>query len=281
MTTAETRNSPATPQNLPIVPFAETHLPGALALSQAVGWPHRLEDWALMLSVSEGVAALDGDRVVGTAFCTVFGDVALINMIIVDSGMRGRGLGRRLMQAVMGMAGDREMRLVATEEGLPLYRKLGFAVTGRIAQHQGIAVPAEPALPVREGAVGDMARLAAMDRAASGLARTGLLERIAGQGHVLVAEGGFALLRDFGRGHVLGPVVARDPATARALIAAGASRCAGRFLRIDLPEACGLGDFAAGLGLAHAGGGTAMARGAGTPEASDVHTYALVSQALG
>lgn len=279
MTDASTQ--PTLGSGMEIRPFAPDHVAEALHLSQQVGWPHTQDDWALALAVSEGVVALHGTRVVGTACCTHFGAVALINMIIVDEAMRGRGLGRWLMAAAMDLARGSEMRLVATLEGLPLYEKLGFRATHRIFQHQGIAQTATPELPVRDGAAQDLARLVEMDHAASGLDRRALLERIAAQGDVLLAEGGFALLRDFGRGRVIGPVVARDAATARSLIAEGVRRNAGTFLRIDLPEAAGLSDFVATLGLAHVGGGTAMARDPGLARTGDFTSFALVSQALG
>jgi GNAT superfamily N-acetyltransferase len=77
---------------------------------------------------------------VGTAFMTPFGDTcAAVNMIIVDQSLRGRGLGRRLTTAVIGLAGDPECRLTATTDGLPLHEKLGFVATHQIVQHQGIA----------------------------------------------------------------------------------------------------------------------------------------------
>lgn len=281
MTSAGNSSPAIAAQHLRIEPFTEEHLDAALRLSQQVGWPHRIEDWVLNASVSGGVVALEGDKVVGTALCTVFGDVALLNMIIVDARMRGRGLGRRVMEAVIAMAGPREMRLVATLEGLPLYEKLGFSATGQIAQHQGIAKSVIPDLSVSDGDSGDVERLAAMDHTASGMARNELLLRIAGQGQVLLAEGGFAMLRKFGRGHVLGPVVARDAVTARALIAEGARRCAGGFLRIDLSQEQELSDHVASLGLAHVGGGTAMTCPATTPRQNGFTTFALVSQALG
>jgi GNAT superfamily N-acetyltransferase len=281
MTITDMPPSITAPQDLPIVPFEPAHLHGALRLSQEAGWPHQSEDWMLTLSVSQGAVALDGEAVVGTALCTPFGRVALLNMIIVDARMRGRGLGRELMTAVMTLAGDRELRLVATEEGIPLYEKLGFVASGRILQHQGTAVAGTPELPVRPDGVADIDRLAAMDRAASGLARAALLRRIAERGDVLLAENGFAMLRNFGRGRVIGPVVAQDDATARALIAEGARRAAGTFLRIDLPESRGLGDFVAALGLAHAGGGTAMSLRPGAGASGGFTTYALASQALG
>lgn len=260
--------------------FTPDHLPEAVRLSRQAGWPHRTEDWMLTLSASDGVVATAGDRVVGTALCSQLGDVATLNMIIVDETMRGRGLGRALMQAAMTKAGEREMRLVATAEGLPLYEKLGFVATGRIFQHQGIAVAAVPERKVTTGAASDIPRLAAMDASACGLSRETLLRTIAEGGEVLMAEDGFALLRMFGRGRVVGPSVARNDATARALLAAAATRCVGTFLRVDL-KGEGLTAFATTLGLLHAGGGIAMTRGARQSPPSDIATYALVSQALG
>ena len=127
----------------------------------------------------------------------------------------------------------------------------------------------------------DPQRLAEMDFAASGMERGALLARIAETGETLTAEGGFAMLRQFGRGHVLGPVVARDAAAARALMAAASCRMAGQPLRIDVYEDLGLVRFIEWLGLAVAGTGTPMVRGVKARTTSEYRTHALVSQALG
>lgn len=274
----ETDTSAST--TIEIAAFTQAHLPGALALSQAAGWPHRIEDWALGLSVSQGVVAIENGCVVATGLCSFHGPVATLNMIIVDASLRGRGVGRQVMERIIALAGEREMRLVATDEGLPLYRKLGFADVGRIVQFQGPARATHPERPVHIGPA-DIGALAAMDSAASGLRRQPLLERIAEMGETLTTEGGFALLRPFGRGHVLGPVVARDATAARALIAAATGHLAGRFLRLDLREDCGLAPFVETLGLSRSGGGTAMHLAPRPRLQSDLQTYALVSQALG
>lgn len=272
---------PVAPAAIELMPFTKAHLPGAVLLSQAAGWPHRPEDWELTLSVSQGVAAMEGGRVVGTALCSLHGPVATLNMIIVDEAMRGRGLGRRLMQRVIALAGTREMRLVATDDGKPLYRKLGFQEVGTIVQLQGLAQAARPERPVQAGPVGPEL-LAAMDRAASGMEREPLLARIAAAGVTLSTEGGFALIRVFGRGHLLGPVVARDAGAARALMAAGATLMDGKFLRLDLVAAQGHEPFARTLGLSRVpGGGAAMVHSPLPRPAAEYQTHGLVSQALG
>ncbi|MBI1220047.1 MAG: GNAT family N-acetyltransferase [Rhodobacteraceae bacterium] len=269
----------AAPQDVLLDTFAPAHLGGAVRLSREAGWPHRPEDWALTLSVSTGVVALEAGEVVGTALCSRFGTVATLNMIIVDARMRGRGLGRKLMERAIAAAGGCEMRLVATTEGLPLYEKLGFRASGGIVQHQGVARAAEPECKVETAE--KVEALAALDLAASGMDRGALLARIAAVETVLRAEGGFAMLRRFGRGYVLGPVVARDAATARALMAAAATRITGQFLRIDMPTARAQADHAATLGLVAAGEGTSMVRAPREHPDSGYQTYALVSQALG
>ncbi len=281
MTTAKSASTALPQTNITFAPFTQDHLADGLRMSQAVQWPHRAEDWALTLSVSDGVVAIADGQVVGTAMCSSFGAVATMNMIIVDAAMRGRGLGRALMEQVIALGGARELRLVATADGLPLYEKLGFQATGRILQHQGIARATTPELPVTTGTADDIARLAQMDTAASGLSRATLLGTIAAGGEVLVLQDGFALVRSFGRGKVVGPIVAKEAATARALMAEAANRCAGQFLRVDLVEDSGLADHAVDLGLDHAGGGIAMRCCAQPTAPTDFNTYALVSQALG
>ena len=276
--------------DIAIVPFAEEHLEGALALSRQVGWPHRLEDWALVLAVSRGVAALSAGRVVGTAFCTPFGtDLAAINMIIVEEGMRGSGLGRRLMNAVMELGGDRTLRLVATEAGLPLYEKLGFVSAGEIVQHQGIATERTRRRRRR------MARCRRTRSAIAALDGCGVRSRprrrliacllAEGTAAVLRRNGrvaAFAICRPFGKGRVVGPVVAATPEDAQRLIAAQFSRHHGSFLRVDTAAETGLGPWLAERGLSEVGGGTVMYRGAFPPVAPGAPiTFALASQALG
>ena len=148
-----------------------------------------------MLAVSRGVAAVSAGRVVGTAFCTPFGtDLAAVNMIIVEAGMRGSGLGRRLMNEVMAFAGERTLRLVATEAGRPLYEKLGFVAAGEIVQHQGIAPEAVGPEPAADWAgPGRCAGDRRAGPAAFGADRGALVAR-------MLAEGRAAVLRRRGAG---------------------------------------------------------------------------------
>lgn len=271
-----------------IVPFGPDHLEAAVALSRQAGWPHRTEDWQLALALSDGMVAVEDGRVVGTVLVTPYKrDCATINMVIVDETMRGKGLGRKLMDAALLAAGDRPLRLVATTAGLPLYQKLGFHETGTVAQHQGLA--GEIAAPAETEAAtdADLPAIAALDRLAFGADREGLLSYFTGIGEFAVIRrdghsSGFACLRPFGRGEVIGPVVAADLGQARKLIEHFIARRPGRFLRVDTTAETGLSPWLAEQGLAHVGGGIAMrkplANVAADPTAT---TFALASQALG
>lgn len=260
----------------------------AAALSRAEGWPHAEADWARSLGLSSGFGVDDAAGLAATALLTRFGDhTATANMVIVRRDLRGRGLGRRLVEALLAEAGPREVRLVATADGLPLYRRIGFETVGEIRQHTGAVAGATAAGGgVVWATPADLPALARLDAAAFGADRAGLVAALAGASRIAVARGdagpvGFAMRRPLGRGEVVGPVVAPDLATAERLIATHLAQAAGRLVRVDTRADTGLVPFLERHGLAHAGGGTAMTlnRRADGPRA--VTTYALASQAFG
>ncbi|MCM8735307.1 GNAT family N-acetyltransferase [Azospirillum sp. A1-3] len=252
----------------------------------------------MTLALSQGLVAVDaeapeGAHVVGTVLMTPYGeDAATINMVIVDEGWRGQGLGRRLMDEAMALAEDRPLRLVATTDGLPLYEKLGFREVGTVLQHQGEGGPVPPFATedVTPAGANDRTAIAALDWQAFGADRGLLLERFAELGSftLLRRNGnpvGFAALRDFGRGQVIGPAVAPDVDGAKALIGPIIAANPSKFLRVDTTADTGLGPWLADCGLRHVGGGIAMRRPAPTASApaaaAPVSTFALASQALG
>ena len=275
-------------KEIDIVAFGPEHIDGALALSRIENWPHRREDWQLAQQLSTGVVAIDCDgRVVGTTLLTPYStDCATINMVITDKSMRGRGIGRRLMEGAFTLAGDRPLRLVATQEGLPLYEKLGFVAIGAIRQHQGEVHPLEKPEGIETMAAGDVAAIKAMDRDAFGADRSDLIDALVelGQIAVLRKDGSieaYAAIRPFGRGEVIGPVIAPDAETARALITYHAASRPGAFLRVDTGSDAGVAPWLAEIGLAHVGGGIAMLRPPIEHAPRRQKIFALANQALG
>jgi hypothetical protein len=103
----------------------------------------------------------------------------------------------------------------------------------------------------------------------------------AGTGVALDNDGtatGFAILRRFGSGQVIGPVVAPDAAGAQALIGHFLSANPGQFIRIDVTEESGFAPWLRELGLADAGVAVRMVRGS---ETDRLRSFALASQAFG
>jgi GNAT superfamily N-acetyltransferase len=263
------------------------HLSGALRMSRDVSWPHRLEDWAFVAGISNGVVAMEGDRVVATALATPFGPVGTVNMIIVDAALRGRGLGRDIMCRAMDTITPDTWRLVATEDGLPLYEKLGFRVTGEILQHQG-AVNAIAATGDAQWAIDDdLVEILALDTATTGMNRHTLYAALATEARFVVLRddagiSGFAAVRDFGRGEVAGPVIARNLDDAKSLLSLIMAERSGQFLRVDTSAEAGLGPWLTEQGLPQVANGLQMQKGELPQSPSSSHTvFALASQALG
>jgi GNAT superfamily N-acetyltransferase len=272
-------------------PMNENDLPAAHALSQAVRWPHRLEDWEFVYRLGTGfVAEVDG-AVVGTGLLWKQGDQhGSLGMIIVSSQHQGKGIGRKLMNLVLEELGARCIVLNATAAGQPLYESLGFKATGTLHQHQGtMALVAPPALTpgetVRAAQAGDMAKMIELANRGSGMGRDELLKQLLaeGAGAVLERDGemiGFSTIRRFGRGQVIGPLVAPDSERAKALIAFWSGAFADSFVRLDVTGSSGLGDWLAQAGLAQVDTAVIMARNGVPAQDHEVQQFAIISQAL-
>ena len=121
------------------------------ALSKAEQWPHRTTDLATMLSIGHGLIAEMGGAAVASIMWWPCGEeAATLGMVIVAKTHRGAGLGRIVTEAALDAIGARTIMLIATEEGLPLYRKLGFHGISEIRQHQGAAF-SPPIVPLEAG----------------------------------------------------------------------------------------------------------------------------------
>ncbi len=281
-------------QDLQLRPMTEIDIQQAVALTRAEGWPHRKEDWAFHLSLGRGwvLESADGE-ILGTLLCWEFGEsVATLGLIVVDQRQQGQGLGRRLMEVATDALGQRTLRLMSTEAGYKLYQRFGFKPAFAVEQRQAqVAVleplPLGPAEVVRPARASDIESISRLDQQAFGADRQQLLWKLFFSCECLVLEhtghlSGFAMLRESGRGCVVGPVVAVDQSEAKALVS---HLLAGRelFCRIDLPRRAGsLAEWLNEIGLPVVDQVTAMQnRYTPTRETTRCYTYALVSQALG
>ncbi|WP_321862432.1 GNAT family N-acetyltransferase [Pseudomonas paraveronii] len=269
-------------------PVTAADMPAAHALSVHLKWPHREEDWAMVQRTSEGFVAEREGAQVGVAFACHQGDYSSIGLVIVSDEHQGKGIGRRLMNLCLDATAPRTPILNATESGAPLYVSLGFVDYARIQQHQGV-----PQMPLIEPShcrvlsLADYPKVIELANAGSGLDRTEVLndllptaEHVAG----IEVDGqlnGCALLRRFGRGHLIGPVVAQNQDQARQLITHLLRLIPGAFVRFDIPIECGLADWLESLGLPCVDKAPRMVLGVPPQSSGGIRQFALVTQAIG
>ncbi len=270
------------------------------ALSLAVGWPHRAEDWQFLRESGHGFVALDEiGRVLGSAMWFAHGaDFATVGMVITSPRLQTLGAGQWLMKRVFDKVGGRDLRLNATRAARRLYLSLDFLPEKTVYQCQGIAHAqtmggsTETRGDIRALDTRDVPSVIALDAMGFGVRRAALIEKLfahsAGyglfKGDTLNA---FALCRPFGRGHVVGPVVAESDTEAVAVVRPHVTDHSGSFLRIDTHM--DNGEFAAFL--SHAGMpvfDTVLTMSMGkrlsdfaVGRATGPMTYALASQTLG
>ncbi|MEO7383873.1 MAG: GNAT family N-acetyltransferase [Novosphingobium sp.] len=272
-------------------PLVAGDLAEAKGLSDAFGWPYRLEDWNFAQGLGEGLALRQDDRLIGTGMRWNYGSCfATVGMIIVDDAFQGEGLGSRLVDGLLAGAGDRSVILNATQEGLELYRRRGFVRFSLTCQHQGIAkkMPAPgAAYRIDHARDADWPAIIELDQVAAGMPRIRLLEALAICGTASVLRGedgavnGYAVCREFGRGHVIGPVVAPNSDGAAALIAHAMSDLVGRFIRVNTSAQSGLGSWLEEHGLVQIDTEEAMVRGTLPETSSQARIFALCSNSLG
>lgn len=273
-------------------PMTAEDVAAAHALSVLLKWPHRLEDWAMLQRVAEGFVVEDNGRLIGTAFACPQGAYATIGLVIVSDEYQGQGIGRKLMELALEACTLRTVMLNATLAGAPLYASQGFVEFGQIHQHQGQAQAADtPALPAGEQCrpltAADRVRQLELANAGSGLDRESVLNDlydVVEQAVGIERDGqlrAFAMLRPFGRGRCIGPVIAENPEQAKHLIAVLLAQVPEAFVRIDIPADSGLSDWLEAAGLKQVDRVAQMARGTPPRAIGGVSQFALVTQAIG
>ena len=249
--------------------LSESDLPGCLALSRAANWNQNEADWRLMLTLGRGwgIAIEPGGGAdtrqgevlaasvvvipypaalalppAGTAAC------AWVSMVLVLPQFRRRGFAGRLLREALAYLRGRGLVPVldATPDGYPVYIQEGFEPAWGFRRYRRAAVSLDPqaAAAPRSRCIeeDDWPALLAFDAPAFGADRSKALRALAGRlppaARLVEADGrltGYILGRDGLDACQLGPLVARDAATAQLLIDDVLDRLAGP-VQVDLAD---------------------------------------------
>ena len=235
---------------------ADTH--ACWQLSQALRWPHREADWQQFISWAKphgaALAVRADGQLIGCGLAWQWGDEqGSIGMVIVDNAWQRRGIGKQLFRGLLQALEGRDVMLQATAQGRPLYESLGFTAIGHARQFHGHWQPPAEAAPTAPITTDNLARLLqpqdlpallAYDQRERGLTRPSLLQALLAPMDAdercavsVDAHGrlcGYGILRRFGRGWVVGPLLADGADRAVALVKRLIQERTGDFVRIDL-----------------------------------------------
>jgi GNAT superfamily N-acetyltransferase len=199
-------------------------IPAAVGLSEEAGWNQTSEDWRMLIDLApQGCLAIevDGELAATTTLLCYGRRLAWIGMVLTRVSNRGRGFARRLLTQALTQADEMRIETVmldATDQGRPLYEKMGFRF------EQAVERWSRPASSNSSGTMllvdaphAENWRIA--DRRSFGADRSGLLERLARRSQPFFIEGSYLLTRPGRQTRYLGPSVCDAPEAAHALMA--------------------------------------------------------------
>jgi GNAT superfamily N-acetyltransferase len=229
-----------------IRPMTLADIPFGLCLSRQAGWNQTEVHWQRLVDFQED-GCFVGERQgkpVATTTTSIFGPVAWIAMVLVEESLRGRGIGKALLEHALEFLAQRgitTVRLDATPLGQPLYERLGFVQQYGLARHEGILRPAPDVAGVEPATPDQWPALIALDHKITATHRRRLLDqRFTEQPEAvrLVRQSGqpigFLTSRPGARAIQIGPCIA-SPDAGRLLFADAWHRHAGQRVFVDIP----------------------------------------------
>jgi ribosomal protein S18 acetylase RimI-like enzyme len=211
----------------------ERDIDAAIALTDLESWGYTRADFRRLLDLSpEGCFAAErGGRVVGVLTTTTYDSLAFLGAVIVTPELRGKGVGKQMMEAALRhlkRSGVRSVRLYAYLNAVHFYERLGFHGEYEVVRWHGPAVDGARFRGIRPVRRADLDGIARIDAKYFGAARRGMIARFADEfsSTFLVAERagrleGFIVGNPSGASCEIGPWVVepKSRATARDLYA--------------------------------------------------------------
>lgn len=235
---------------LKLVQFNEKDILGLIELSASVNWDYDEYEIGTVLTSGNifGHKNAVGKIVSSAAIIPYESKLASIGMVIVNRDFRGFGLGREATQkCIESVSKNRSIMLIATEEGKPLYKKMGFTTIDYVHKYlcDNFTITDtlnHTSVKIKTFSENDFTEVVKLDEAAFGDRRSQFLKnRITQAEKCLVVKDNDGAIVGYGMSIlgpvnlILGPIVAPDAQIAVLLIDNLCARHHGK-LRIDVPS---------------------------------------------
>ncbi|KFN02865.1 GNAT family N-acetyltransferase [Bacillus clarus] len=221
-----------------------------VVLSSCIGWDYSLEEIETILNsgIVYGVWNERGELVASAAIILYGEKLASIGMVIVHPNYKGRGIGKMITEACIRRVSEKTpIMLIATEDGKPLYEKLGFQVVSHVSKYICNEYSKSPKYERNTEYIfnceeKDLKEIAKIDEMAFGVNRRRFLKcRIKQSQQCVVAKDkennviGYGMSIQTPENRIIGPIVAPNDMMASSIVYYLAKECNGK-LRIDVPE---------------------------------------------
>jgi GNAT superfamily N-acetyltransferase len=225
-----------------------------------------------------------GRRLVATAATLPYARFGYIAMVLVTPAFRHRRIATRLLRDSMATleAQHHTPMLDATPAGRAVYRPLGFRDVFTLQRWQGKGREGPPSRP-RQATAADVPMLTELDAKAFGAARPFLMASFLARlgTRAFVSDDGFIIRRSGFRADQIGPLVARDEASAANLLASALDAASGPVF-IDLLDGReSLARMLSGRGFEVQRPFTRMALGTSTPFGDPALLFAAAGPEFG
>ncbi|MFL0490069.1 GNAT family N-acetyltransferase [Bacillus sp. AFS054943] len=221
-----------------------------VALSSYIGWDYNTEEIETIFNsgIVYGVWN-EKEELIASAAIILYGEnLASIGMVIVHPDYKGRGIGKIITDAcIKSVSAHTPIMLIATDEGKPLYEKLGFRAVSYVSKYicnsyntnHKCAGNEEYMMDYKEG---DLEEIIKIDECAFGTNRKEFLKkRIMQSEQCTVVKDkeqkvlGYGLSVQTPENKIIGPVVAKNDEMAMDIVHYLAKWHKGK-LRMDVPE---------------------------------------------
>lgn len=225
-----------------ITQFGSEDATACTVLSDEAGWNQTVTDWDMMLQIgwAPGLRDQNGQPLASALALPMESDIGWISMVLVTASKRRQGIAQHLVGLCISWLEQRRLVAVldATPAGQPLYASMGFTPICGIKRLGGSGGGSMPE-GLRVVTAEDISWIAKLEHNAFGVGRTAiLLNLLTRPNAVALADGGtgFVLSRVGCNATQIGPIVARDEASAVRLLQ-GALACINGPVLIDALDA--------------------------------------------